>query len=88
MPLPLTNSFVSKILPLTLLTGKIWREFPAIVVIRQDRRGGGYIALTSPAERDKCSADSRRKSYSAHFERHQISTFGSHSLVIHRYLTV
>jgi hypothetical protein len=88
MPLPLTNSFVSKILPLTFFSGKIWREFPAIVVIRQDRRGGGYIALTSRAERDKCSADSRRKSYSAHFERHQISAFRAHSLVIDRDLTV
>ncbi len=39
-----SNSFVSKILPLTLFSGKIWREFLAKILIPQDRGGGGYIS--------------------------------------------
>jgi hypothetical protein len=43
MSFRLTNSFVSDILPLTLFSGKIWREFLPTVVILIDRGGGGYI---------------------------------------------
>ena len=45
MAFPVTKSFVSKILPLTPFSGKIWREFPATTMIPQDRGGGGYIEL-------------------------------------------
>lgn len=88
MSFRLTNSFVSDILPLTLFSGKIWREFPATVVIPKDRGGGGYIAPTSRTERDKRGADSRRNFFSMHFQRHQIPALGSDGLVVHCNLAV
>src|SRR5580692_5891350 len=43
MSLRLTNSFVSDIIPLTLFSGKMWREFPATAMIPIDRGGGGKL---------------------------------------------
>jgi hypothetical protein len=62
-----TKSCVSKILPLTPFSGKIWREFPATTMIPQDRGGGGYIErdtvfATSAEAEDKKWNDLLRQS--------------------------